>query len=741
MNEQVTEPLIETVNTLSSLILPIMVIQSIVQASHHEPRTQKKNFNINDAVDANLIDQEITGPSIPAVEEETDDGEMDRSPEYIDVSEQGTISNASRLDRVLKDRERSKYKTSKKSNIDLIDALTHEDIAYLFDLNVSDTERESLFLKFEVPSSARNRMAGALTTLNILLENSQVIGNITTGETFKKPMLDVLDDIVIDIDDIDSSIYNRRGIKVKYNQPSGIKNSSSSAATTTSSFATAGLRLPESIRKLIKSLVHLTLIPTLESWAKINYQGYPLSTLNEPKATEIYNDVIDWLSTLTQLPKYDTQPLHISDNDGDDQSSGSSYEVVSKNPQNDMKSTKIYNVRPLQRNQYRSHHSDTSSDSEDDNDSDSDDDALISVYPRRSKRVESAAERLGETRRKGENFDLDDILSVSYASEYYLGFSNRALVLLSSLSRYGNNCTIFFFLYSILTYYVYLASVRHYLIQDLKFIPVLIYLLQNNSTLTNSVLACLGSLFAKDPFVPIPEPSFQIVAVLLWRGIWASGQKQPYLFYSRLVLTYCSRYVSSELKSHVVINNPSFAEIDLISCSKYCIINQENCLQVRNDTWTFETVRSTRCVPTVEIEDSEDEEENACHKYAFEVKLESDGLMQVGWVNDHFEFDPEGGNGVGDESHSYGYDGCRVKKWHGKHSSMRTSYGLKWVEGDIITCTIDMDQGEISYYKNGEDMGIAFSGVSVVSAWYPAISLSTGQQCKFYFGGDIDPLR
>lgn len=257
-------------------------------------------------------------------------------------------------------------------------------------------------------------------------------------------------------------------------------------------------------------------------------------------------------------------------------------------------------------------------------------------------------------------------------------------------------------------------------------------------------MICLGGLFANDPYISIPEPSFQVVAILLWRGIHDSilNRKQSYLFYSRLVLTYCSRYVSSDLKNISSANNPAFTEIDLMSRSKYCVINHENYLQVRNDSWTFESVRATRCVPAiVEREDNEDEEESISNKYAYEVKLESDGLMQIGWVNENFEFDAEGGSGVGDDTHSYGYDGCRAKKWHGKYCSMRTSYGLKWAEGDIITCAIDMDIGEIRYYKNGEDMGAAFYGVLVSCAWYPAISLSTGQQCKFQFGGAVDPLR
>lgn len=258
-------------------------------------------------------------------------------------------------------------------------------------------------------------------------------------------------------------------------------------------------------------------------------------------------------------------------------------------------------------------------------------------------------------------------------------------------------------------------------------------------------MVCLGGLFTANQYVSIPESFFQAVSILLWRNMHDSklNKNQFNIFYGRLVLTYCSHSVSRNLENDSSTNNPAFTEIDLVSRSKYCVINQENHLQVRNDTWTFETVRATHCVPSVvERDDNEDEEESVSHKYAFEVKLESDGLMQVGWVNENFEFDAEGGTGVGDDTHSYGYDGNRAKKWHGKYCSMmRTSYGLKWAEGDIITCAIDMDVGEIRYYKNGEDMGVAFYGVLLSCAWYPALSLSTGQQCRFRFGGAIDPIR
>lgn len=260
---------------------------------------------------------------------------------------------------------------------------------------------------------------------------------------------------------------------------------------------------------------------------------------------------------------------------------------------------------------------------------------------------------------------------------------------------------------------VLVASIKHYLVQEANFIPILIYLYEDYSGLTDRVMACLGGLFSScnsDSHINIPEIAFRLLAILLLRDIrMPLVRKQSWLFYNRLVLSYCSRSIAQEFSP----NNTSsaFVEIDLSSKSKYCLVNQ---LQVRNDSWTFETVKATHCVPAILENDRSDS-----NKYAFEVVLESSGLMQVGWVTDHFEFDPEGGKGVGDDTYSYGYDGNRSKKWHGYYTSMRTSYGLKWAEGDVITCAIDMDDAEIRYYKNGKDMGVAFYGILVSRNWYP----------------------
>lgn len=425
--------------------------QTIIQAAKKESRKTKTGFSIHDAMNFNLNDedQEITDPPVTNVdileEEETDEGEMDkllRLTDYIDVSEQGTISNASRLDRVLKDRERSKYKKNKKSNMELIDLLTRDDISYLFDPSISSIERESLFLKFEIPASARNQITGALTALTVLMENNQITDNIITGETFKNPILNVLDDIVINIDDIDNSIYNRRGINSHNDVTSTPGNIKSHLISSSITSEAAGLKLSEHIRHLVQYLVYMALYPALGIWAAAHFHNYPLNTLIESKATEIYADVIKWICTFAESPKYKQDSVN-SPNTSDDeqQSNDRSDEFGLSNHKRQKGLSYFKSIQTTDDSEYgarsqhgnnRHRHSDSSSDSEDDDDSD-DGSELISIYPIRPKKIESTT----ETRINGEHADLGDILSVPYTSEYYLGFSSRALMLLNSLLRHG----------------------------------------------------------------------------------------------------------------------------------------------------------------------------------------------------------------------------------------------------------------------------------------------------------------
>ena len=88
--------------------------------------------------------------------------------------------------------------------------------------------------------------------------------------------------------------------------------------------------------------------------------------------------------------------------------------------------------------------------------------------------------------------------------------------------------------------------------------------------------------------------------------------------------------------------------------------------------------------------------------------------------------------GVGDDIHSFGYDGYRLCFWNKEDKN----YGKVWDYGDIIGVCLDLDNHKIEYYQNGEKLGFApidmEKGKGV--GYFPAVSLSEFQKCYFNFG-------
>lgn len=169
------------------------------------------------------------------------------------------------------------------------------------------------------------------------------------------------------------------------------------------------------------------------------------------------------------------------------------------------------------------------------------------------------------------------------------------------------------------------------------------------------------------------------------------------------------------------------------------------------------------------------------------VEYPRTGSLRVIWIN---------GPGVGDSPDSYAYDGARIKKWT---NSRDAAYGHQWLPGDIIGVCIDLplpdpggepsadhltkvtsgpaepsvhsqassddmesEGGEvnpdksnkgtedddeedndtelfgcISFYRNGEPLGIAFRNVRVGPgiAYFPTISLSFKERSLLNLGG------
>eukprot|EP00898_Chlorokybus_atmophyticus_P004629 jgi/Chlat1/5167/Chrsp33S05151 len=119
-------------------------------------------------------------------------------------------------------------------------------------------------------------------------------------------------------------------------------------------------------------------------------------------------------------------------------------------------------------------------------------------------------------------------------------------------------------------------------------------------------------------------------------------------------------------------------------------------------------------------------------KWMFEVTLGTAGIQQLGWATLRCPFTNE--EGVGDAPDSFAYDGKRVKKWHVSCHP----YGQAWVPGDVIGCCLDLSAGEITFYRNGVSLGVAFNkvrGLLPGAAYFPAVSLSHGERCHLNFGG------
>jgi len=115
----------------------------------------------------------------------------------------------------------------------------------------------------------------------------------------------------------------------------------------------------------------------------------------------------------------------------------------------------------------------------------------------------------------------------------------------------------------------------------------------------------------------------------------------------------------------------------------------------------------------------------------YEVQLGSSGILQIGWTPPNARFTSE--EGIGDSAHSFAYDGKRQRKWN----TTATPYGDRWAAGDVISCAIDMDRGTIQYWRNGKDLGVAFTNIRrrvPNGAYLPGISLSYGERCEVNFG-------
>lgn len=118
-------------------------------------------------------------------------------------------------------------------------------------------------------------------------------------------------------------------------------------------------------------------------------------------------------------------------------------------------------------------------------------------------------------------------------------------------------------------------------------------------------------------------------------------------------------------------------------------------------------------------------------RWMYEVIMHTDGILQIGWATFACTFTNE--EGVGDAPDSFSYDGKRQRRWNLSHKH----YGEKWSKGDVIGACIDLELGQITFYRNGKSMGVAFNNVRTKGpglAYFPTLSLSYGERSELNFG-------
>lgn len=112
-------------------------------------------------------------------------------------------------------------------------------------------------------------------------------------------------------------------------------------------------------------------------------------------------------------------------------------------------------------------------------------------------------------------------------------------------------------------------------------------------------------------------------------------------------------------------------------------------------------------------------------KYCFEAIVSDEGLCRVGWSTQSANLD------LGTDRFSFGFGGTGKKS----HNRQFDDYGEAFGKNDVITCLLDLERSEISYLKNGVNLGVAFHINDNIrnETFYPAVVLKNAE-ILFNFG-------
>ncbi|XP_034238191.1 ATP-dependent RNA helicase Ddx1 [Thrips palmi] len=112
-------------------------------------------------------------------------------------------------------------------------------------------------------------------------------------------------------------------------------------------------------------------------------------------------------------------------------------------------------------------------------------------------------------------------------------------------------------------------------------------------------------------------------------------------------------------------------------------------------------------------------------KYYYEATVTDEGLCRVGWSTPQAVLD------LGTDQWGYGFGGTGKKSNNKNFDSYGESFGIN----DTIGCYLDLDNGEVSFSKNGKHLGKAFSIADNArnKTFHPAVVLKNAEMA-FNFG-------
>nr|AXA98483.1 Ryanodine receptor [Sesamia inferens] len=122
--------------------------------------------------------------------------------------------------------------------------------------------------------------------------------------------------------------------------------------------------------------------------------------------------------------------------------------------------------------------------------------------------------------------------------------------------------------------------------------------------------------------------------------------------------------------------------------------------------------------------------------------------LRIGWANTtgYVPYpgggEKWGGNGVGDDLYSYGFDGAYL--WSGGRKTMvnRTHQEEPYIrKGDVIGCALDLTVPIINFMFNGMRVTGSFTNFNLEGMFFPVISCSSKLSCRFLLGGEHGRLR